>query len=206
VEEGGGESGGDAKSAEACWKRVFEVGEEVGTVESQVRADGRSIVRVGSCCREVKCGCGEVESRTVMRRCDGEAQLISAQRNNTWVSQRLIDVLLLSRRMDRSGVYASATPLRSCMRACGGLGCRSCCASMEEEERPSNGGRAGQLIGAVLMLRHPCSQRGLVMGRWASCSDQAGTTATHRQHPHRRTTEMDLVHDTIHRLDCCEGF
>jgi hypothetical protein len=143
VEEGGGESGGDAKSAEACWKRVFEVEEVFGTVESQVKADGRSIVWVGSCYREVKCGCGEVESRTAMRRCDGEAQLISAQRNNAWVSKRLIDVLLLSRRMDRSGVYASATPLRSCMRAFGGLGCRSCCASIEEEERPSKGWARG---------------------------------------------------------------
>ncbi len=45
--------------------------------------------------------------------------------------------MLLSMRMDRSGVYASATPLRSCRRAFGGLGCRSCCASIEEEERLS---------------------------------------------------------------------
>lgn len=69
MEEGGGESGGDAKSAEACWKWVFEVEDEVGAVESQVRADGRSIVKVGDCYREVKRGCGEVESRTAMRRC-----------------------------------------------------------------------------------------------------------------------------------------
>jgi len=191
VEEGGGESGGDAKSAEACWKRVFEVEEVVGAVESQVRADGRSIVRVGSCYREVKCGCGEVESRTAMRRCDGEAQLISAQRNNTWVSKSLIDVLLLSRRMDRSGVYASATPLRSCMRAFGGLGCRSCCAFDRRRREAVQRVGAGQLIGALLMLRHPCSQGGLVMGHWTGCSDQAGT-ATPRKHPHRKTT---LVHD-----------
>lgn len=85
VEEGGGESGGDAKRAEACWKRVFEV-DGVGSVESQVRADGRSIVRVVKCYREVRCGCGEVDSSSnAMRRCDcdGEAQLISSLRNNT---------------------------------------------------------------------------------------------------------------------------
>lgn len=63
MEEGGGESGGDAKRAEACWKRVLEV-DGVGRVDSQVRADGSSIVRcVRSYRKLVKCGrgggCGE---------------------------------------------------------------------------------------------------------------------------------------------------
>jgi len=52
VEEGGGESGGDANKAEACWKRVLEL-EGVGRVESQVRADGRSIVKCVRSYREV---------------------------------------------------------------------------------------------------------------------------------------------------------
>jgi hypothetical protein len=203
VEQGGGESGGDAKSAEACWKRVFEVEEVVGTVESQVRADGRSIVRVGSCYREVKCGCGEVESSTAMRRCNGEAQSISAQRNNTWVSNGLIDVLLLSRRIDRSGVIASATPLRSCVRAFGGRGCRSCCASMEEEERPSKRWARG-------LVNRSSAPSPLLAGwpRDGSLGEllRPGRQALlhPRKHPHRRATEMDLC--TIDRLDCSEGF
>jgi hypothetical protein len=44
VEDGGGERGGDAKSAEACWNRGLDV-DGVGSVESQVRAEGRSIVK-----------------------------------------------------------------------------------------------------------------------------------------------------------------
>jgi hypothetical protein len=52
VEDGGGESGGDAKRVEACWKRVLEV-DGVGRVESQVRADGRSIAKYGGPYREV---------------------------------------------------------------------------------------------------------------------------------------------------------
>jgi hypothetical protein len=52
VEDGGGESGGDAKRVEACWKRVLEV-DGVGRVESQVRADGRSIVRFVRSYREL---------------------------------------------------------------------------------------------------------------------------------------------------------
>ncbi len=71
-----------------------------------------------------------------MRRCDGEAQLISSQRNNTPIFKRLMDVLLLSMRIDVGGLYPSATPLKSCMSGFGGRGCRSCCAWMEEEKRP----------------------------------------------------------------------
>jgi hypothetical protein len=64
VEEDGGESGGDAKRAEACWKRVLEA-DGVGRVESQVSADGRSIVRCARSYRVVvKCdrGGGWVEA------------------------------------------------------------------------------------------------------------------------------------------------
>jgi hypothetical protein len=75
VEDGGGERGGDAKSAEACWKRVFEV-DEVGTVESQVRADGSNIVNcvesyrevwIAVKCGEVKCGEASVGLENAMR-------------------------------------------------------------------------------------------------------------------------------------------
>jgi hypothetical protein len=155
VEEGGGESGGDAKRAEACWKRGFEV-DEVGSVESQVRADGRSIVRVVKCYREVRCGCDEVDSSSnAMRRCDGEAQLISSLRNNTLPSKKLMDVLLFLRRMDGGGAYPSATPLRPCMRAFGRRGCRSCCASMEEEERPSKRWACGPVNRSSANARSP---------------------------------------------------
>lgn len=204
MEEGGGESGGDAKSAEACWKRVFEVEEVVGTAESQVRADGRSIVRVGSCYREVKCGCGEVESSTAMRRCNGEAQSISAQRNNTWVSNGLIDVLLLSRRIDRSGVIASATPLRSCMRAFGGQGCRSCCASMEEEERPSKRWARG------LVNRSSANAPSPLLAGWPRDGSlgELLRPGRHCYTPENTLTEELLrwIWCTIDRLDCCEGF
>jgi len=78
-----------------------------------------------------------------MRRCDGEAQLICSLRNNTSKLEIWMAVLVLSRRMGGDGVYASATPLRSCMSAFGRRECRSCCAWMEEEERPLQ--RAGVL-------------------------------------------------------------
>jgi hypothetical protein len=52
AEDEGGESGGDAKRAEACWKRVLEV-DGMGMVESQVRAEGSSIVRSRRSYREV---------------------------------------------------------------------------------------------------------------------------------------------------------
>jgi hypothetical protein len=98
-------------------------------------------------------------SRRAMRRCDGEAQLFSSQRNNTALSTRLIDELILSRRIDECGVDPSATPLRSCMSAFGRPGCRPSSASMEEEERPSaTGGRAVPVNSRApksLMLRPP---------------------------------------------------
>jgi hypothetical protein len=57
---GGGERGGDAKSVAACWNRglVVEVG---GRVESQVRADGRSIVTGVEVVKllSLRDGCGE---------------------------------------------------------------------------------------------------------------------------------------------------
>lgn len=74
------------------------------------------------------------------------------------------------------------------MSAFGQPGCRSCCASMEEEERPSaTGGRAVPVNSRAPKgnAPNPCTQLGLVMGGWADQGVDTENTLTSLQ-KHRR--------------------
>jgi hypothetical protein len=68
------------------------------------------------------------------------------------------------------------------------------CVDGRRREAAPNGGRAGQLIGALLMpMVPPCSQLGLVMGGARAGQTWELREVEHREHPHCKTTSAKTI-------------